>query len=187
MPPQPPQYHYAPPPKKGMPTWGWVLMGCLGIPLLLIPIAAAILFPVFAQAREKARQTSCLSNLKQQGIAIRMYAQDYDETLPPSKEWMDKLDPYVNNEKAFHCPSARNANSDNSKPTGYAMNAKLERKKLGKISTPEKEYLIFDADAPQRSFATQGLQFPAKPRHGQLNNVAFADGHVKSVKAGAAE
>ena len=51
--------------------------------IAIIAILAAILFPVFAQAREKARQASCLSNMKQQGAAVMMYAQDYDETLPP--------------------------------------------------------------------------------------------------------
>lgn len=50
--------------------------------IAIIAILAAILFPVFAQAREKARQTSCLSNLKQLGLGAMMYAQDYDETLP---------------------------------------------------------------------------------------------------------
>jgi prepilin-type N-terminal cleavage/methylation domain-containing protein/prepilin-type processing-associated H-X9-DG protein len=52
--------------------------------IAIIAILAAILFPVFAQAREKARQTSSLSNLKQLGLAFLMYAQDYDEILPPA-------------------------------------------------------------------------------------------------------
>jgi prepilin-type N-terminal cleavage/methylation domain-containing protein len=50
--------------------------------IAIIAILAAILFPVFAQARAKARQTSCLSNRKQMGLALMMYAQDYDEVLP---------------------------------------------------------------------------------------------------------
>ncbi len=50
--------------------------------LVVIAILAAILFPVFAQAREKARQASCLSNCKQIGLASNMYIQDYDETFP---------------------------------------------------------------------------------------------------------
>ena len=51
--------------------------------IAIIAILAAILFPVFAQAREKARQASCLSNLKQIGLGAMMYAQDYDETIVP--------------------------------------------------------------------------------------------------------
>ncbi len=50
--------------------------------IAIIAILAAILFPVFAQAREKARQTVCLSNERQLGLALLQYAQDYDETLP---------------------------------------------------------------------------------------------------------
>lgn len=60
--------------------------------IAIIAIRAAILFPVFAQAREKARQTACLSNMKQIGLAIMQYTQDYDETYPmklydDSKGW----------------------------------------------------------------------------------------------------
>src|SRR5262249_57602560 len=50
--------------------------------IAIIAILAAILFPVFAQAREKARQATCLSNCKQIGLASNMYVQDYDETFP---------------------------------------------------------------------------------------------------------
>lgn len=62
---------------------GFTLIELLVV-IAIIAILAAILFPVFAQAREKARQTSCLSNLKQMGLATLMYVQDYDETYPPN-------------------------------------------------------------------------------------------------------
>jgi prepilin-type N-terminal cleavage/methylation domain-containing protein/prepilin-type processing-associated H-X9-DG protein len=55
--------------------------------IAIIAILAAILFPVFAQARDKARQAACLSNLKQAGSALTMYVQDYDETLPNACQW----------------------------------------------------------------------------------------------------
>lgn len=73
--------------------------------IAIIAILAAILFPVFAQAREKGRQASCQSNQKQIGLAILAYAQDYDEALPlgsymdPTNTsptpWMNIVDPYV--------------------------------------------------------------------------------------------
>ncbi len=63
--------------------------------IAIIAILAAILFPVFAQAREKARQTSCLSNMKQIGLGIVQYVQDYDETLPRSTFYKDPTDPYA--------------------------------------------------------------------------------------------
>jgi prepilin-type N-terminal cleavage/methylation domain-containing protein len=53
--------------------------------IAIIAILAAILFPVFAQARDKARQSSCLSNLKQIGTGLYLYLQDYDETYPPNR------------------------------------------------------------------------------------------------------
>jgi prepilin-type N-terminal cleavage/methylation domain-containing protein/prepilin-type processing-associated H-X9-DG protein len=87
--------------------------------IAIIAILAAILFPVFAQAREKARAISCLSNMKQVGTGMMMYFQDYDETMlqdwygdwrpsDPTREWykwMDAVYPYVKNEQIFNCPS----------------------------------------------------------------------------------
>ncbi|MFQ3611150.1 MAG: DUF1559 domain-containing protein [Fimbriimonadales bacterium] len=88
---------------------GFTLIELLVV-IAIIAILAAILFPVFAQAREKARQTTCASNLKQIGLAIMQYVQDYDEFYPPSqtgggstgiiqRTWYTLVDPYV---KAQH-------------------------------------------------------------------------------------
>jgi prepilin-type N-terminal cleavage/methylation domain-containing protein/prepilin-type processing-associated H-X9-DG protein len=84
--------------------------------IAIIAILAAILFPVFARAREAARATSCRSNLKQIGTAMRMYSQDYDEMLTPCFYYYDPgatilawypdlLNPYVKNAKIWICPS----------------------------------------------------------------------------------
>jgi prepilin-type N-terminal cleavage/methylation domain-containing protein/prepilin-type processing-associated H-X9-DG protein len=85
--------------------------------IAIIAILAAILFPVFAQAREKARQTACLSNTRQIGTALMMYVQDYDETIPfndngpdftPGKArcTFDVIQPYLKNTQVYVCPSA---------------------------------------------------------------------------------
>lgn len=91
--------------------------------IAIIAILAALLFPVFATAREKARQTSCLSNLKQLGAAMLMYAQDYDELFPPTvgreptdrtyfeMSWMNRIQPYVKNLGVFVCPSSGHNNT----------------------------------------------------------------------------
>src|SRR5499425_2146486 len=81
--------------------------------IAIIAILAAILFPVFAQARESARQTACLSNMRQMGLAVQMYAQDYDERLPLAASqtptgflnWHHFVDPYVKNKQIWVCPS----------------------------------------------------------------------------------
>jgi prepilin-type N-terminal cleavage/methylation domain-containing protein len=93
---------------------GFTLIELLVV-IAIIAILAAILFPVFARAREQARKASCLSNLRQIGTGILMYAQDYDETLPPPRVgtegtlthfgWADLVFPYVKNVKVFDCPS----------------------------------------------------------------------------------
>lgn len=90
---------------------GFTLIELLVV-IAIIAILAAILFPVFARAREKARQASCLSNAKQQGLAMMMYVQDYDEVLPlywwgeDVGYWLTVLQPYIKNWNIFVCPSA---------------------------------------------------------------------------------
>ncbi|WP_394796963.1 type II secretion system protein [Armatimonas sp.] len=80
--------------------------------IAIIAILAAILFPVFAQARAKARQTACLSNVKQIGTSMMMYVQDYDETTPGARgggwEWWTELMPYIKNLDVLNCPDRTN-------------------------------------------------------------------------------
>lgn len=95
---------------------GFTLIELLVV-IAIIAILAAILFPVFARAREKARQTSCLSNLKEIALAGLMYAQDYDETYCRTyhyygsggpnnlRFWQNQLQPYVKNWQIMICPS----------------------------------------------------------------------------------
>lgn len=81
--------------------------------IAIIAILAAILFPVFAQAREKARQATCLSNERQIGLGFRMYSQDYDETFPlinlsywtPQPQLLKSVDPYIKNKTIWSCPN----------------------------------------------------------------------------------
>lgn len=116
---------------------GFTLIELLVV-IAIIAILAAILFPVFAQARDKARQAACLSNAKQLALGVYMYAQDYDEYIPcafsewsipqydgptgvltnyPSY-WYVVIQPYVKNTKVAKCPSDTNMGI----PASYAYN-----------------------------------------------------------------
>jgi prepilin-type N-terminal cleavage/methylation domain-containing protein len=99
---------------------GFTLIELLVV-IAMIAILAAILFPVFAQAREKARQISCLSNLNQLGLAMMQYTQDYDEHFPGSyyygQGWAEEIYPYVKSVNVYQCPD--DSRSPDANATSY--------------------------------------------------------------------
>lgn len=127
-------------PRSGARRSGFTLIELLVV-IAIIAILAAILFPVFAQAREKARQISCLSNTKQMGIAVLMYIQDYDEVSPlayhnPSwggtqgphtnfyASWWSFIYPYNKSSQVTRCPSNPNNNLNVSSIVDTALGLK---------------------------------------------------------------
>lgn len=108
----------------------------------IISILAAILFPVFAKARENARRTSCLSNAKQLGLGFLQYQQDYDGAFPFTKHsglgWTDTLQTYIKSRQVYRCPSDPSASWET--PVGsppalrlssYYLNAYLANEATG--------------------------------------------------------
>lgn len=128
--------------------------------IAIIAIVAAILFPVFAQAREKARATACLSNQKQIGLAILQYLQDYDEAYPngcdcygEANGWAGQVYPYVKSAKAFLCPD--DTNSLDFISYGFNMNFVTKNgsggpgygnipKRVSQLTSPARSVLMFE-------------------------------------------
>ncbi len=149
---------------------GFTLIELLVV-IAIIAILAAILFPVFAKARENARKTNCLSNIKQMGLGIQQYAQDYDERLPAQWQnsspvthtaygqtavtnyftWPELIGPYTKNNQMFQCPSKQWAVmiNYNSYPTAYHYNSNssgysCSGVSLAQVTTPANTIMLFD-------------------------------------------
>ena len=184
---------------------GFTLIELLVV-IAIIALLAAILFPVFARARENARRSSCANNLKQLGIGFAQYKQDYDESwcggwsqTPPNAMWTYVLQPYLKSNQVFRCPSDSRNNY-----SGYLHNNVLTSKCTGSQTTyvndseipkPAESLILIDGntggsnqtqngdytlwnDWNRVTRASDGL-----PRHLESPNILFCDGHVKGMKA----
>ncbi len=171
--------------------------------IAIIAILAAILFPVFAQAREKARQTSCLSNLKQYALANLMYVQDYDETFPMSAylngncvaTFYWAVAPYVKNNQITQCPSEKEAMNvqlltgapcANTPPfNSYVVNPALYANgfagasplSLASVDRPSDTVMHYDGNT------NTNQQQLVQARHQNMFDASFVDGHAKAIQA----
>ena len=189
---------------------GFTLIELLVV-IAIIAILAAILFPVFARAREKARQSSCLSNTKQLGMAVLTYAQDYDERLPWGAEisWNatagqsgllgNALEPYVKNTQVFICPSVAGYSGTwrniGARTASYGYNMVLSSGSSGMAmaSYPQPADTVCLMDARNAWLDSVGNIYDrvgdgdyggATAWHNEGAVVAFLDGHSKWSKLG---
>ena len=177
--------------------------------IAIIAILASILFPVFGRARENARRSSCMSNLKQIGLGMLQYTQDYDErfldqdtSIPIHFGYL--LDPYIKSKQIFVCPSAAGTpyavngpypsddrdhvwTANASAPGGafvsaYGMNSSLENLSQAAVTQTALTPMFFDGTAA----ATVGpsIQTIAGQRHFDGSNLCYVDGHAKFQNKG---
>ncbi|MCE5240844.1 prepilin-type N-terminal cleavage/methylation domain-containing protein [bacterium] len=182
---------------------GFTLIELLVV-IAIIAILAAILFPVFAKAREKARQSSCLSNLKQIGLATLQYVQDYDETMPHHQRVgcsitvQSQIQPYLKNLQIWVCPS-QSANYfyywDNPTGTGpvtgivgsYGWNLRLGSVgigtgsgivRLGAVQSPSEIGMWADCQ-PSLTHLQDNTYYMTACPHNDGGNMVYVDGHAK--------
>jgi prepilin-type N-terminal cleavage/methylation domain-containing protein/prepilin-type processing-associated H-X9-DG protein len=179
---------------------GFTLIELLVV-IAIIAILAAILFPVFARARENARRASCQSNLKQIALGIKQYSQDYDEKFPietvttsdPNIGWAGTIQPYVKSEQIFQCPSSTTppptqatllgstGRLNDPNFTDYYYNYNLGDQNEAVLQYSANTVMLGDGLGGAANWSRTSTDNGSQ-RHFEGGNFAFADGHVKWLK-----
>jgi len=145
-----------------------------GIMLVMsIPVGAALLIPALVKAKSKAQTVSCVNNLKQLALGVRLYANDNNDQYPPGATWCDAILPQVGSPKPFQC----NLNPD--QRGAYAFNQKLVGKKETEVDP--NTVMLFEFDGGWNAIGGPEL-LPSRSPHGKVVAVAFADGSVRQVQ-----
>ncbi len=158
---------------------GFTLIELLVV-IAIIAILAAILFPVFARAREKARQTTCTSNQRQIAAGLAMYAQDHDNKYPPNPGdtvWTKSMSTYLNEDKLFVCPTA--SSKLGAGAPSYGFNSYMYDVSGVNAENPAKLLMLADASGTNTPrYDISNLNTDLSTRHSSSVIVTCMDGHV---------
>lgn len=160
---------------------GFTLIELLVV-IAIIAILAAILFPVFAKAREKARQITCASNLKQLGLGYIQYYQDYDEQFPVGQAggcpwpktgigWAGAIYPYVKSAGVYSCPDDSTSTSAGRYVISYAVNAQLAQTAIMLAGANQPTTTILFSEVS----GIQTQQFPENPAIANFSAADYGD------------
>ena len=153
---------------------GFTLIELLVV-IAIIAILAAILFPVFARARENARRSSCQSNEKQIALGFKQYIQDNNERYPAADGWQTAIFDYTKSNAILKCPSAAGAGAYD-----YSYNSAMSGKNENLVANSAATVLA--AEATRNAAPQAAPSASANSRHFDGSNYAFVDGHVKWIK-----
>lgn len=158
---------------RGVALAGVIVSASMLVLGALFALPAMMLLPALSKAKQKAQSINCVNNLKQLGLAVRIYSADNNEKYPATN-WCDTIINEAGSPKIYVCPGAPNLSS------GYAFNAKLLGMEEGKVDPGT--VMIFESDAGWNASGGKEIMI-ATPRHANRFNVGLADGSVMQYTA----
>jgi prepilin-type N-terminal cleavage/methylation domain-containing protein len=169
---------------------GFTLIELLVV-IAIIAILAAMLLPVFAQARESARRAVCTSNLRQIGMALQMYATDHSERVPSpgasGREWASQVVPYVGSTQIFVCPSDSNTSGEptiggsGQNPLSYGWNSlRVDNDRYGFVSPDGGPLSLNSIAMPSETIMAFDYLDTNAPNEAQVTDVTHLDTGAKT-------